>query len=244
MKKTITAAVLCAIGLPLLAIAQSAPPPAIKGGDSWTYVDTFEKAPSIWRQTHDEVTVLRATPSHIYYTSKQSGSTQAPSEVIAGADWSRERNMNGADVVVNRPFAFPLSPGKTWAVEYTEQHPNKAFASQKWSSQYRVGDIETVEVPAGKFQAIKVEAEGEWVAQIEPTQTVTQAVQMQQGDTAMITHAQKTGPVQVTGRTYKAFWYVPEIGRWVKSVEEYYGSNGVRNERYTAELESYKRSPE
>jgi hypothetical protein len=113
MKKTITAAVLCAIGLPLLAIAQSAPSPAIKGGDSWTYVDTFEKAPSIWRQTHDEVTVLRATPSHIYYTSKQSGSTQTPSEVIVGADWSRERNVNGADVVVNRPFVFPLSSGKT-----------------------------------------------------------------------------------------------------------------------------------
>ncbi len=242
MKKTTTAAVLCAIGLPLLAIAQSAPSPAIKGGDSWTYVDTFEKAPSIWRQTHDEVTVLRATPSHIYYTSKQSGSTQAPSEVIAGADWSRERNVNGAEVVVNRPFVFPLSPGKTWNLEYTEQHPNKAFASQKWSSQYRVGDIETVEVPAGKFQAIKVEAEGDWVAQLEPTQTITQAVQMQQGDTTMITHAQKTGPVQVTGRTYKSFWYVPEIGRWVKSVEEYCGSNGVRNERYTAELESYKRS--
>ena len=66
----------------------------------------------------------------------------------------------------------------------------------------------------------------------------------QQGDTAMITHAQKTGPVQVTGRTYKAFWYVPEIGRWVKSVEEYYGSNGVRNERYTGELESFKRGTE
>jgi hypothetical protein len=244
MKKTITAAVLCAIGLPLLAIAQSAPAPAIKGGDSWTYVNTFEKAPSTWRQSHDEVTVLRATASHIYYTSKQSGSTQAPSEVIAGADWSRERNVNGADVVVNRPFVFPLSPGKTWTVEYTEQHPNKAFASQKWSSQYRVVDTETVEVPAGKFQAIKIEAEGEWVAQMEPTQTIAQAVQTQQGDTAMITHAQKTGPVQVTGRTYKAFWYVPEIGRWVKSVEEYYGSNGVRNERYTGELESFKRSTE
>ncbi|SOE57963.1 hypothetical protein SAMN05446635_1333 [Burkholderia sp. OK233] len=244
MKKNITAAVLFTIGLPLLAIAQSAPPPDIKGGDSWTYVNTFEKAPSIWRQTHDEVIVLRATPSHIYYTSKQAGSTQAPNEVIAGADWSRERNVNGAEVVVNRPFVFPLSPGKTWNLEYTEQHPNKAFASQKWSSQYRVVDTETVEVPAGKFQAIKVEAEGEWVAQLEPTQTVTQAVQTQQGDTAMITHAQKTGPVQVTGRTYKAFWYVPEIGRWVKSVEEYYGSNGVRNERYTGELESFKRGAE
>jgi hypothetical protein len=44
----------------------------------------------------------------------------------------------------------------------------------------------------------------------------------------------------VSGRTYKAFWYVPEVRRWVKSVEEYYGSGGVRNERYTAELESFK----
>ncbi|CAB3778747.1 hypothetical protein LMG28690_00788 [Paraburkholderia caffeinilytica] len=61
---------------------------------------------------------------------------------------------------------------------------------------------------------------------------------------AMITQARKTGPAQVTGHTYKAFWYVFEIGRWVESVEEYYGSNGVRNERYTAEPESFKRSTE
>jgi hypothetical protein len=33
---------------------------------------------------------------------------------------------------------------------------------------------------------------------------------------------------------------VPEVKRWVKSVEEYYGSGGVRNERYTGELESFK----
>jgi hypothetical protein len=69
-------------------------------------------------------------------------------------------------------------------------------------------------------------------------------VQAQQGDTTMVTHAQKTTTTQVTGRLYKAFWYVPEIGRWVKSVEEYYGSNGVRNERYTSELESFKRNAE
>lgn len=242
MKKTITAAVLLAMGLPALAVAQSAPAPALKPGDTWTYVNTLEKTPSIWHQTHDEVTVLRATQSHIYYTSKQAGSTQAPNEVVAGADWSRERSINGAEVVVNRPLQFPLSSGKTWDLGYTEDHPNKTYSSLKWSSQYRVVDTETVEVPAGKFQAIKVEAEGDWVGQIEPTQTVTQAVQTQQGDTAMVTHAQNTAPKQVTGRTYKAFWYVPEIGRWVKSVEEYYGSNGVRNGRYTSELESFKRS--
>jgi hypothetical protein len=244
MKKTITAAVLLTVCLPILAIAQSAPPPVLKTGDTWTYVNTFEKAPSLWRQTHDEVTVLRATSSHIYYASKPSGSTQAANELIAGADWSRERSVNGTEMVVNRPLAFPLSPGKTWSIDYAEQHPNKMHALEKWRTQYRVVDTETVEVPAGKFQAIKVEAEGDWTAQIEPTQTVTQAVQVQQGDTAMVTHAQKTGPVQATGRTYKAIWYVPEIGRWVKSVEEYYASNGVRNERYTSELESFKRSAE
>jgi hypothetical protein len=27
---------------------------------------------------------------------------------------------------------------------------------------------------------------------------------------------------------------------WVKSVEEYYGSGGVRTERYTGELESFR----
>ncbi len=244
MKKIINFAMLLAVALPFIAAAQSMPPSSVKSGDAWTYVNTYEKAPSVWRQTHDLVTVTRVTPSHIYYTSQPVGATQAPAEVIAGADWSRERNVNGTDTVVNRPLVFPLSPGKSWEIQYTEPHPNKAFASAKWTTQYRVVGTEAVDVPAGKYQAIKIEAEGDWVAQLEPTQTVTQAVQTQQGDTAMITHAQKIGPAQVTGRTYKAFWYVPEIGRWVKSVEEYYGSNGVRSERYTNELESYKRSTE
>ncbi|WP_233850697.1 hypothetical protein [Paraburkholderia sp. HD33-4] len=109
--------------------------------------------------------------------------------------------MNGTDTGVNRPFGFPLSPGKSWTVEYAGQHPNRVFALQKWNSQYRVVGTETVEVPAGKFQPIKIAAEGDWVAQFEPRQTVTQATQVEQGDTAMITHAQKIGPVQATGRT-------------------------------------------
>jgi hypothetical protein len=33
---------------------------------------------------------------------------------------------------------------------------------------------------------------------------------------------------------------VPEVKRWVKSVEEYYSSGGVRNERYAQELQSFK----
>jgi hypothetical protein len=54
----------------------------------------------------------------------------------------------------------------------------------------------------------------------------------------------RTTPQQATGRLYKAFWYVPEIGRWVKAVEENYGSNGVRSQRVSGELEAFKRGGE
>jgi hypothetical protein len=56
----------------------------------------------------------------------------------------------------------------------------------------------------------------------------------------MTTQVENTAERQTSGRLYKAFWYVPEVKRWVKSVEEYYSSGGVRNERYTQELESFK----
>lgn len=35
---------------------------------------------------------------------------------------------------------------------------------------------------------------------------------------------------------------MPAVGRWVKSVEEYYDTNGVRTARYTNELASYRRA--
>ena len=31
-----------------------------------------------------------------------------------------------------------------------------------------------------------------------------------------------------------------EVKRYVKAVEEYFGANGVRNERYTLELDSFQ----
>ena len=102
---------------------------------------------------------------------------------------------------------------------------------------------EAVEVPAGKFNALKIEAEGHWTAILEPSQTVVQGAQSSAAGVSMVTETQKTTDRTASGRTYKAFWYVPEVGRWVKSVEEYYSSNGVRNEKYTSELESFKLTP-
>ena len=77
---------LLSLAVPLSAIAQSAPAPDVKHGDTWTYTSTTEKGPSGWNQTHEQVTVLRATSTHIYFGSRPLGSTQAPRELIAAAD--------------------------------------------------------------------------------------------------------------------------------------------------------------
>lgn len=224
-------------------LAQSANAPTLKAGDTRTYVPSIETAPSGWRQSHDEISVLRTTSDHIYYETKQDGSTP-PSELIAGVDWSRERNVNGNEVVVNRPFSFPLSTGKTWDLQVTEAHPNVKFDSETMDMKFKVVGTESVEVPAGKFEAIKVEAEGQWTSELAQSQSAVAGVVNNQGGTTIVSQTQRIGQQPVTGRLYKAFWYVPQAGRWVKSVEEYYGSNGVRSQRYTIELESFKRSTE
>ncbi len=200
--------------MPASAEATNAPP--IKAGDVWIYKSTTEKGASGWNQTHDETAVSRVTASTIYYTVKATGSTQPAKELFAGVDWSRVRDIDGKETVVTKPLAFPLSTGKTWEVKYTEAHPNKQFRSEEWQHKYTVVGLEPVEVPAGKFNALKIEAEGRWTAVLEPTQTVVQGAQSNAEGTSMVTETQKTTDKTVSGRTYKAFRYVPEVRRWVK----------------------------
>jgi hypothetical protein len=236
----LTFAVFIAAGV---AGAEATGSPPIKAGDTWTYKNTSEKGPSGWSQSRDVITVSRVTGSMVYFEIKTADSTQPPKELFSALDWSRVRDIEGKETVINKPLSFPLSAGKTWEIRYTEPHPNKQFRSEEWVHKYTVVGYESVEVPAGTFNALKIESEGHWTAELEPTQTVVQGAQSNAAGTTMTTQTQKTADRTVSGRTYKAFWYVPEARRWVKSVEEYYGSGGVRNERYTGELESFKLTP-
>jgi hypothetical protein len=231
------------VGLVLCSSAWSEAPierPAVKEGDTWTVRSTTEKAPAAWNQTHNEITVTRVTSSTIFLSVKAAGSTQPPREIFVGADWARLRDVNGKETVVNRPVVFPLSQGKSWDVAYSEDNPNKNHKSEKFNTHFTVVGLETVEVPAGKFQAWKIEADGRWQAELAPGQNVVQSAQSGQSGATLVTQVQNTTAHETTGRLYKAYWYVPEMKRWVKSVEEDYSSGGVRNARYTEELESFK----
>lgn len=220
-------------------MAQPVAAPKVVAGDSWTYQSTVENRKG-WQQTRNESTVIRASASGILVSNNQVGSTMPPTEQLFGADWSRERSVNGHSTIVNQPLAFPLHIGKSWEVEYAEDNPTREHKSERRRTTYKVTGWEDVSVPAGTFHALKIEAEGDWSAVMAPTVgAVTGTRTDAQGTTAVVQTSRIT-PMIAAGRLYKAFWYVPEVKRCVKALEEYFDANNVRNQRFLDELMSFK----
>lgn len=220
--------------------AQSVDAPALAAGDSWVYTNTTETGPQGWTRRDETITVERVDRDGILVAIKQEGSTQPAIEHLVGLDWSRSRDINGKQQVINRPLVFPLSQGKSWRVEYTEANPNPRHTSETFRSEYVVVGWEDIQVPAGKFKALKIESNGQWTASMAPSVSTDTRAQVTPGAMASMTQSQITTPRTSSGKLYKAFWYVPAEKRFVKSVEEYYDSKGVRSERFTTELASSK----
>jgi hypothetical protein len=224
-----------------IAFAQTAAQPMLQSQDTWTFRRTTETQPNVWRQMHFQGTVLRSSASTTLMQNREVDSPNPPREILIGSDWSSFRSLSGKETIVHRPFTFPMSVGKIWDLEFTDDHPNnKSHKSETRKLKYRVVGWEDVEVPAGKFKALKIEAEGSWSGEIAPRTTASTATQAgAQGTTAVAQTVNVTAET-VTGRLYQAYWYAPQVKREVKSVEENYDTNGVRNARFTNELESYK----
>ncbi len=225
------------------ALAQSVDKPVVKAGDTWTERLLHQQG-LVGHGTHNVLTVVRADANEILLSIQEVGSTLPPRDQLVGADWSRFRNVDGKDTVVNRPFEFPLSPGKSWEVEYKDDHPtNRSHSSEQFKEKYTVTGWEDVTVPAGAFRALKVEAEGQWTAVIAPAAGVAAQTRSDAHGSTVVVQSNRVTPQTVTGRLYKAFWYVPSVKRWVKTDEEYFNTSGVQSEKDAEELESYKLAP-
>ena len=214
--------------------------PELKAGDKWIYKSSVERL-GHWRQTRDESSVERTEGDRVLMKVRAADSPEMPREQLVGSDWSRVRTVNGEEIVVNRPFAFPLEAGKSWKVEFSEDHPaNRQFSVEQVRAVYHVIGHDRITVPAGTFDAIKVEGEGRWKATVAAGSTGAAVTHVdQQGSSVTLEQNRQPVGAQVGGRIYKAFWYVPNIKRAVKLVEEWYNGNGVRTESENAELESF-----
>jgi len=209
--------------------------PKFSENDSWTYQHTVESTATGRHQLRVESTVLQAGPTSITLSNRPVGSTVPPSEQLGSLDWSRFRSVNGRRTVVDKPLSFPLVVGKSWAVEYSENRPNREHSREHFRTVYKVVGWEDITVIAGTFHALKLEAEGQWSATLAPATTKDDAP----GATPAVP-ASKGAASTASGRTHQVFWYVPAVKKWVRSVEEFYDSDGVRSKSYADELEVFK----
>ncbi|AJG24214.1 hypothetical protein RR42_s2632 [Cupriavidus basilensis] len=224
------------------ASAQSVEQPAFKEGDSWTMhlKNQFQNGET--RERSFVSALVRSGGDSILVSTKPVDSSLPPKEILLGLDWSQARSINGHMQVVNKPLSFPMKIGKTWTVSYDEEHPNPTIKQRHTQMQYKVIGWEDISVPAGKFHALKIETDGTWYLEFQPTPSAAAAVaKVDQNGSSVTMQSQKpTTPDPATGRIYRAYWYVPSVKRAVKIIEEQYNSGGGLSNRDTVELESYK----
>jgi hypothetical protein len=212
----------------------------MKAGDSWTVTETLQKGTQGFSRAEQQLTIERTDANDMFVSVKQADSPQAPNELMFGTDWSRTRDVNGTQEVTTRPLAFPLKEGKKWSLDYTLQNPNRAHLSETYHFDYTVIGWEDVQVPAGTFHALKIEADGKWSAVVAATAVTGSQIVATPGVMSGGTVNARSQQHNISGRLYRVYWYVPSQKRYVKSVEEVYDTNGVRTSRYTQEQNTSK----
>lgn len=173
--------------------AQSILPPDVRKDDSWTYRGINAVAPGehiyVTEVTHvDEKLIITVTT---VTDGKDINTVKNAREI--DSTWTREWNAIATHTGrLYAPhagtFRFPIQIGSTHEIKY--QILNRAQKNALVSGE-AVGSVagwETVTVPAGTFRALKVMQKGVWR-------------RLDSG----VSHVQEI-----------AFWYVPEVKRWVK----------------------------
>jgi hypothetical protein len=176
------------LALPALSIGQSGDrvvKPEIRVGDSWTYRGSGVLSGG----TDEYVTRVELSDGKTILAVSTRKADGKEFDSTWSTDWNPSVAVSG---MVFKPvpevFLFPLQIGSSRKVSYQMQRPRAAIPPAFYDLTVRVSDWDDIVVPAGKFRAMKVVAEGSF------------------------TRADLRGPVT----TRSTFWYVPEVRRWVK----------------------------
>lgn len=135
-----------------LAQGESAQAPIIKVGDQWKFEQSDRRS-----GVKEPVIIQRITST-------------SPTQ-IEGLEneerfvWTTELNIIESPTVIvageGKRLAFPLEAGKTWEFQYNFTNKAKA-AKGRWKLDAKVVAYEKVKVPAGEFDAFKIEYTGFW----------------------------------------------------------------------------------
>ena len=201
-----------AIGFAGLVSAQPNSPierPPVQVGDRWTY-QRYDYATGQRRGAY-EMQVVFAARGVIQVVSSRKDKTDELDTTFTH-DWNAVSTTSRVFNPHTGWLRFPLEAGAKYQASYEAVHLKKQFKFRN-QRQVRVLGWEEVQVPAGKFRALKIVSEGRF----ERAGTVAQ------------------------GTASDVIWYVPEVRRWVKITSDLQplGRKG-RGEHSGEELVAYE----
>jgi hypothetical protein len=198
---------------PLLGAAQPALPierPHVKVGDRWTYQRVNYAARKAGSRYELEVVFSDRGVIQVVSTQK---SKQEELDTTYTADWNAVSTATRVFYPHTGWFKFPMQVGDQYKAAYDTVIAKQNIKARN-ERQVSVVGWEDVFVPAGKFRALKVVAEGRF---------------------------QRVETSSVSGLSRNVIWYVPEIKRWVKLTLENRPDGGKGRGEYSGEeLVEYK----
>lgn len=176
--------------LPSITSAQTlAERPELQPGENWTFHEKNIKTGGLLIYRHE----MQTKEGDVYLLREDSdnGTNKKQQLVRRSPDLNRLRTVSG-QVQNSGWFNFPLAAGKTWQV--TERWTNNQGYDEVT---FKVIGLEKITVPAGTFDAIKIEGTGFWHNESPSTWT--------------------------TGRDDKiamTLWFAPEVKSYVRFLRE------------------------
>ena len=168
--------------------AASAARPNVKVDDRWVYrrTDKRMKPPILVYELRVSFVDARAIHTVV---ERQGGRRESD------ATWTPEWNGvvqvdEGVIELEQGMLQFPLSPGKQYPAAWEIRRPRAGAFHVRHERKVTVVGWEDIEVPAGKFRALKVQADGHF------------------------RRIDKLG----SDEARNTYWYVPQVKRWVKHV--------------------------
>lgn len=208
-KEYLAALLLCT---PLLSTAQSldaAEKPAIKVGQVAIYI-TEERADK--RTSEDTQTTIAVEGDVVRIRSVNPGRNPVERELLTTGEWNAMvSSISGSKFAPHTGILqFPLSTGKTWQAK--SETTTTTGVRLRSELDTKVVGVEKVQVPAGTFDAFKIEQAG-WVNGITFTGSL---------------------------RTLQHVWYAPAIGRVVKTEYKDWAGTALPRAHNIIELKSLK----
>lgn len=187
------------LSFPALCAAQAEAPvarPGVKVGDRWIYHHWDQLEQKLVKTYELRVSFADRNVIHTVVTRQD----QRESDAMWSSDWNSSQSVLGEGVINPHTgfFKFPLRIGDSYQTSFEIAFPQRGSLRIRREYTVKVVGWEEVVVAAGKFRALKLEAEGSWQR--------------------LDAHG--------SGRLRSAFWYAPEVKRWVKNVLEVHGPRG------------------